>query len=197
MKDQFLFREDEQGTPEPETPAILSVSDLNTAAKDLLGEVFSDVWVAGEVSDLSRPSSGHLYFSLKDEQAAIRAVVWRSTAARMPFRIEDGQQLLCRGKIDLYVVRGSYQLVITRAEPHGVGELQLAFEQLKNRLSAEGLFDPEHKKKESLSVLLALLARLLVRSAMYSLHAPCTNSLRLDSRGAFASKPRLLQRRYA
>ena len=146
MKDQFLFREDEQGTPEPETPAILSVSDLNTAAKDLLGEVFSDVWVAGEVSDLSRPSSGHLYFSLKDEQAAIRAVVWRSTAARMPFRIEDGQQLLCRGKIDLYVVRGSYQLVITRAEPHGVGELQLAFEQLKNRLSAEGLFDPEHKK---------------------------------------------------
>ena len=146
MKDQFLFREDEQGDSEPETPPILSVSDLNAAAKDLLGEVFSDVWVAGEVSDLSRPSSGHLYFSLKDEQAAIRAVVWRSTAARMPFQIEDGQQLLCRGKIDLYVVRGSYQLVITRAEPHGVGELQLAFEQLKNRLSAEGLFDDEHKQ---------------------------------------------------
>ncbi len=146
MNDQFLFREDEPGNPEPEAPPILSVSDLNTAAKDLLGEVFSDVWVAGEVSDLSRPSSGHLYFSLKDEQAAIRAVVWRSTAARLPFQIEDGQQLLCRGKIDLYVVRGSYQLVITRAEPHGVGELQLAFEQLKNRLSAEGLFDAEHKQ---------------------------------------------------
>ena len=146
MKDQFLFREDEPANPETEAPPILSVSDLNTAAKELLGEVFSDVWVAGEVSDLSRPSSGHLYFSLKDEQAAIKAVVWRSTAARMPFQIEDGQQLLCRGKIDLYVVRGSYQLVITRAEPHGVGELQLAFEQLKNRLSAEGLFDVEHKQ---------------------------------------------------
>ena len=146
MKDQFLFRENEQGNSEPETPPILSVSDLNAAAKDLLGDVFSDVWVAGEVSDLSRPSSGHLYFSLKDEQAAIRAVVWRSTVARMPFQIEDGQQLLCRGKIDLYVVRGSYQLVITRAEPHGVGELQLAFEQLKNRLSAEGIFDDQHKQ---------------------------------------------------
>ena len=146
MKDQFLFREDEPANPETEAPPILSVSDLNTAAKELLGEVFSDVWVAGEVSDLSRPSSGHLYFSLKDEQAAIKAVVWRSTAARMPFQIEDGQQLLCRGKIDLYVLRGSYQLVITRAEPHGVGELQLAFEQLKNRLSAEGLFDAEHKQ---------------------------------------------------
>jgi len=146
MKEQFLFREDEPGNPETEAPPILSVSDLNTAAKELLGEVFSDVWVAGEVSDLSRPSSGHLYFSLKDEQAAIKAVVWRSTAARMPFQIEDGQQLLCRGKIDLYVVRGSYQLVITRAEPHGVGELQLAFEQLKKRLSAEGLFDAEHKQ---------------------------------------------------
>ena len=146
MKVQFLFREDEPANPETEAPPILSVSDLNTAAKELLGEVFSDVWVAGEVSDLSRPSSGHLYFSLKDEQAAIKAVVWRSTAARMPFQIEDGQQLLCRGKIDLYVVRGSYQLVITRAEPHGVGELQLAFEQLKKRLSAEGLFDAEHKQ---------------------------------------------------
>jgi len=146
MKDQFLFRENEQGNSETENPPILSVSDLNAAAKDLLGDVFSDVWVAGEVSDLSRPSSGHLYFSLKDEQAAIRAVVWRSTAARMPFQIEDGQQLLCRGKIDLYVVRGSYQLVITRAEPHGVGELQLAFEQLKNRLSAEGIFDDQHKQ---------------------------------------------------
>ena len=127
-------------------PQVLTVSELNTAAKDVLGATFDDVWVAGEVSDLSRPSSGHLYFSLKDEEATIRAVIWRSTASRMPFQIEDGQQLICRGKIDLYVVRGSYQLVIKQAEPQGVGSLQLAFEQLKRKLSEEGLFAEEHKQ---------------------------------------------------
>jgi len=127
-------------------PQVLTVSQLNTAAKDVLGATFDDVWVAGEVSDLSRPSSGHLYFSLKDEEATIRAVIWRSTASRMPFQIEDGQQLICRGKIDLYVVRGSYQLVVKQAEPQGVGSLQLAFEQLKRKLSEEGLFAEEHKQ---------------------------------------------------
>ncbi len=127
-------------------PQVLTVSELNTAAKDVLGATFDDVWVAGEVSDLSRPSSGHLYFSLKDEEATIRAVIWRSTASRMPFQIEDGQQLICRGKIDLYVVRGSYQLVVKQAEPQGVGSLQLAFEQLKRKLSEEGLFAEEHKQ---------------------------------------------------
>ena len=80
-------------------PQVLTVSELNTAAKDVLGATFDDVWVAGEVSDLSRPSSGHLYFSLKDEEATIRAVIWRSTASRMPFQIEDGQQLICRGTV--------------------------------------------------------------------------------------------------
>ncbi len=127
-------------------PQVLTVSELNTAAKDVLGATFDDVWVAGEVSDLSRPSSGHLYFSLKDEEATIRAVIWRSTASRMPFQIEDGQQLICRGKIDLYIVRGSYQLVVKQAEPQGVGSLQLAFEQLKRKLSEEGLFAEEHKQ---------------------------------------------------
>ena len=127
-------------------PQVLTVSELNTAAKDVLGATFDDVWVAGEVSDLSRPSSGHLYFSLKDEEATIRAVIWRSTASRMPFQIEDGQQLICRGKIDLYVVRGSYQLVVKQAEPQGVGSLQLAFEQLKRKLSEEGLFAEDHKQ---------------------------------------------------
>ena len=127
-------------------PQVLTVSQLNTAAKDVLGATFDDVWVAGEVSDLSRPSSGHLYFSLKDEEATIRAVIWRSTASRMPFQIEDGQQLICRGKIDLYIVRGSYQLVVKQAEPQGVGSLQLAFEQLKRKLSEEGLFAEEHKQ---------------------------------------------------
>lgn len=147
MKDRFLFRDsDEQDIPIPAPPQILSVSQLNTAAKDLLGAAFSDIWVSGEVSDLSRPSSGHLYFSLKDEEATIRAVLWRNSASRLPFQIEDGQQLVCRGKIDLYVVRGSYQLVVNHAEPKGVGGLQLAFEQRKRQLAAEGLFDEEHKQ---------------------------------------------------
>ena len=147
MNDQFLYRDtDQQDNPDPDPPQILSVSELNTAAKDLLGTAFGDIWVAGEVSDLSRPSSGHLYFSLKDEDATIRAVVWRSTAARLPFQIEDGQQLICRGKIDLYVVRGSYQLVVKQAEPQGLGNLQLAFEQIKRQLATEGLFDEEHKQ---------------------------------------------------
>jgi len=147
MKDRFLFRDsDEQDIPIPDPPQILSVSQLNTAAKDLLGAAFSDIWVSGEVSDLSRPSSGHLYFSLKDEEATIRAVLWRNSASRLPFQIEDGQQLVCRGKIDLYVVRGSYQLVVNHAEPKGVGGLQLAFEQRKRQLAAEGLFDEEHKQ---------------------------------------------------
>ena len=142
MKDRFLFRDsDEQAIPIPDPPQILSVSQLNTAAKDLLGAAFSDIWVSGEVSDLSRPSSGHLYFSLKDEEATIRAVLWRNSASRLPFQIEDGQQLVCRGKIDLYVVRGSYQLVVNHAEPKGVGGLQLAFAQRKRQLAAEGLFD--------------------------------------------------------
>lgn len=147
MKDRFLFRDsDEQDIPIPAPPQILSVSQLNIAAKDLLGAAFSDIWVSGEVSDLSRPSSGHLYFSLKDEEATIRAVLWRNSASRLPFQIEDGQQLVCRGKIDLYVVRGSYQLVVNHAEPKGVGGLQLAFEQRKRQLAAEGLFDEEHKQ---------------------------------------------------
>ena len=147
MNDSFLYRDsDEQDIPISEPPQLLSVSQLNNAAKDLLGTAFGDVWVVGEVSDLSKPSSGHIYFSLKDEEATIRAVLWRSSASRLPFQIEDGQQLVCRGKIDLYVVRGSYQLVVNHAEPKGVGGLQLAFEQMKRQLAAEGLFDEEHKQ---------------------------------------------------
>ena len=100
--DRLLFFDSSEASEvESDGPRIYSVRELNSAAKNVLGSNFSDVWVAGEVSDLSRPSSGHLYFSLKDEDASIRAVVWRSTASRMPFRIEDGQELVCRVKIDL------------------------------------------------------------------------------------------------
>ena len=132
--------------PAAEQPDVLSVSELNSLAKDVLGERFAQVWVAGEVSDLSRPASGHLYFSLKDDQATIRTVIWRNAAQRLPFDLEDGQQILCCGKIDLYVVRGSYQLVVNRVESQGQGALQQAFEQLRRSLEAEGLFADEHKQ---------------------------------------------------
>ena len=132
--------------PAAEQPDVLSVSELNSLAKDVLGERFAQVWVAGEVSDLSRPASGHLYFSLKDDQATIRTVIWRNAAQRLPFDLEDGQQILCCGKIDLYVVRGSYQLVVNRVESQGQGTLQQAFEQLRRSLEAEGIFADEHKQ---------------------------------------------------
>ena len=132
--------------PAAEQPDVLSVSELNSLAKDVLGERFAQVWVSGEVSDLSRPASGHLYFSLKDDQATIRTVIWRNAAQRLPFDLEDGQQILCCGKIDLYVVRGSYQLVVNRVESQGQGALQQAFEQLRRSLEAEGLFADEHKQ---------------------------------------------------
>ena len=154
MNDSFLFRDsDEQDIPISEPPQLLSVSQLNTAAKDLLGAAFGDVWVVGEVSDLSRPSSGHFYFSLKDKEATIRAVLWRSSASRLPFQIEDGQQLVCRGKIDLYVVRGSYQLVVNHAEPKGVGGLQLAFEQSQLKIVKSHLPDSPFVKSYILRII--------------------------------------------
>ncbi|MFN9912273.1 MAG: exodeoxyribonuclease VII large subunit, partial [Pirellulaceae bacterium] len=104
------------------------------------------VWVCGEICDFSRPRSGHLYFTLKDETSQIRAVIWRSTAERLGFEVEDGQAVVCFGRIDLYAPRGSYQIVLDKLEPQGLGALQLAFRQLHARLEKEGLFDPARKR---------------------------------------------------
>jgi len=147
MDDLPLFPDNDFVSPDgEEQPSVLTVSELNELAKDVLAEQFSKIWVAGEVTDLSQPSSGHVYFTLKDDQASIRGVIWRSTASRLPFALEDGQQILCQGKIDLYVARGSYQLVVNRVESQGMGTLQQAFEQLRRSLESEGLFDTEHKQ---------------------------------------------------
>jgi exodeoxyribonuclease VII large subunit len=105
------------------------------------------VWVAGEVSNYSRPQSGHSYFTLKDEQAQIRAVMWRSTASRLKFDLADGLDVVCHGHIDVYAPRGSYQLVVDELQPQGVGALELALRKLREKLAAEGLFDPERKRK--------------------------------------------------
>lgn len=125
---------------------IWSVSELTERVKSTLESSFPKINVQGEVTDLSRPSSGHLYFTLKDARSQIRAIIWRSTAARLPFKIENGQEMICWGDVEVYAARGSYQLVIRKAVPQGLGSLQLAFQQLREKLASEGLFAPEFKQ---------------------------------------------------
>lgn len=127
-------------------PHSVSVSELTGHIKAILEGTFPSIWVAGEISDLSRPRSGHLYFTLKDDHAQIRGVIWRSTAARMKQPIEEGQAVLCFGDVEVYGARGTYQLVVRRVQTQGVGSLQLAFQQLQAKLHAEGLFAAERKK---------------------------------------------------
>ena len=135
--------------PTDETPdglPVLSVSLLTARIKDVLETTFPSVWVAGEVSNVARPASGHLYLTLKDEGAQIRAVAWRGVASRLPLDVEDGIEVLCRGDVDVYAPRGSYQLIVRHMEPRGVGSLQAALRKLQQRLDAEGLFDGARKR---------------------------------------------------
>ena len=125
---------------------VFSVAELTAQIKDLLETAFPSVWVAGEISDFARPRSGHCYLTLKDEQAQLRAVIWRSTAARVKFDLHDGLEVVCRGHVELYAPRGSYQLVIEAIEPRGIGALELALRQLRERLAREGLFAVERKR---------------------------------------------------
>jgi exodeoxyribonuclease VII large subunit len=125
---------------------VYSVSELNARIRDTLQGTFSAVWVSGEITDLSRPRSGHIYFSLKDETSQLRAAIWRSAAASLGFELEDGMQVVCQGAVDVYPPRGTYQIIVRRIEPLGIGTLQLALLQLRDRLAAEGLFDPLRKR---------------------------------------------------
>ncbi len=126
---------------------ILTVSQLNDNIKTFLEEAFGVLWVEGEVSNLRRPQSGHVYFTLKDDKSQIRAVYFRPYGVRaVKFDLEDGLKILCRARLSAYVPRGEYQLIVESVEPQGVGALQKAFEQLKARLAAEGLFDASRKK---------------------------------------------------
>jgi len=127
-------------------PPTLTVSDLTAAVQTVLEEEFKAVWVVGEISGLRSPSSGHLYFTLKDEESQIRAVMFRGYAGLLRFRPEDGLEVLVRGSVSLYAARGDLQLYASTMEPRGVGEQQLALEQLKEALAAEGLFAPERKR---------------------------------------------------
>ncbi len=126
---------------------ILKVRELNRLAKDILERGLSQVVVDGEISNFKRHlPSGHLYFTLKDEAAQVKVVMWRSDAARVKFDIEDGMKVLVRGRVSIYEPRGDYQLYASIILPAGQGALQLAFEQLKKKLGAEGLFDESRKK---------------------------------------------------
>ncbi|WP_164103756.1 exodeoxyribonuclease VII large subunit [Candidatus Laterigemmans baculatus] len=132
--------------PSPDPAQAISVSELTAMIKGTLEMNFSSVWVSGEVTDIARPRSGHIYLTLKDGQSQIRGIIWRSVAERLPFDLDDGQAVICFGSIDVYAARGSYQLVIRKAEPQGIGALQLAFRQMQQRLADEGLFAPERKR---------------------------------------------------
>ncbi|MDX1944595.1 MAG: exodeoxyribonuclease VII large subunit [Pirellulaceae bacterium] len=125
---------------------VLSVSQLTQLIQGTLEETFHSLWISGEVSQVSRHQSGHVYFTLKDDKAKISAVIWRSTAQTLRFRLEEGEQVICQGGLSVYPPRGGYQLVVQRIEPQGLGPLQLAFKQLQERLAAEGLFDAIHKR---------------------------------------------------
>ena len=125
---------------------ILSVSRLTSLIRGVLEDNFEHVWVEGEVSNLAMPASGHLYFTLKDAGAQIRCVMFRASARALKFRPRDGMGLIVRGRITLYEQRGDYQLLVEYLEPQGMGALQLAFIQLKEKLAKEGLFAEERKR---------------------------------------------------
>ncbi|NDY42069.1 exodeoxyribonuclease VII large subunit [Dissulfurirhabdus thermomarina] len=155
MDDDLLLRALFPPSALPETPEdaaapgerrVWRVAELHHAVQGALDAAFPPVWVEGEVSNLRAPASGHLYFTLKDEAASLRCVLFRAQGARLAFRPEDGRHILCLGRLNVYPARGDLQLVVEYAEPAGEGALRLAFEQLKRRLAAEGLFDEARKR---------------------------------------------------
>ncbi len=125
---------------------VYTVTRLTEEIKDLLEEEFPFIWLEGEISNFRIPPSGHCYFTLKDASSQIRAVFFKSGQSGLSFRPDNGLQVLCFGRLSVYAGRGEYQIIIERMELKGWGALQLAFEQLKERLFKEGLFDPERKK---------------------------------------------------
>ena len=125
---------------------IYTVSELNREIKIVLEDTYPDIWVEGEISNFKTYSSGHMYFSMKDEESQVSAVIWQGIGRSFKFKPEDGLKIIARGRVSSYPKRGEYQFLISYIEPAGKGALQLAFEQLKKKLEQEGLFSPERKK---------------------------------------------------
>jgi exodeoxyribonuclease VII large subunit len=151
-----LFSQPIESLPEATTvaePVIAkpwTVTELTTRIKGVLEPAFMEVWVRGEISNYRPAASGHVYFSLKDSGACISVAIFgwgaKSSKKKVAFELKDGLEVLCRGKVSLYPPRGSYQLIVDKLEPMGAGALQVAFEQLKRKLEAEGLFDSKRKR---------------------------------------------------
>ncbi|MBI1823857.1 MAG: exodeoxyribonuclease VII large subunit [Nitrospirae bacterium] len=137
MEDLFSFSE----------KTVYTISGLNALIKNELEEAFSNLWLEGEVSNLRIPQSGHCYLTLKDERSQVKAIVFKSTLKGIKFIPKEGQQLLCSGRITVYEPRGEYQIVLESVEPKGVGALQLAFEQLKEKLRLKGWFEQGRKRE--------------------------------------------------
>ena len=129
-----------------QTAPVLSVSELTRQIKEVIEGGFPSVWVAGEVSNLSRPQSGHVYLTLKDSGATLKAVVYRGIALRMKFDLRDGLEVIARGRLSLYMPQGNYQLTVEELQPRGIGALELAFQQLREKLFTKGYFDPKRKR---------------------------------------------------
>jgi exodeoxyribonuclease VII large subunit len=127
-------------------PHLYTVSELQARVRDFLEQEYGRVWVEGEISGFKRHHSGHLYFALRDADARLDAVMWRSTAGRLRFEPEEGLKVRARGNLTVYPRQGRYQMIVQALEPVGVGPLQVRFEQLRRQLAEEGLFDAEHKK---------------------------------------------------
>lgn len=141
--DLFSHLDDDDDQPEQQ---VLTVSEVTDQIKDLLETGFPNVWIEGEISNFSQPRSGHCYLTLKDDEAQLPAVIWRSTASRLRFDLHDGLEVVCLGHLDVYPPRGRYQLIVREIEPKGIGALELAFRQLRDKLAKEGLFEPGYKK---------------------------------------------------
>lgn len=138
-------REGAKSMSDVENSAV-SVSELTGHIKAILEGTFPSIWVAGEISDVVRPRSGHVYFTLKDAQSQIRGVMWRGSASRLKEPLKDGDSVICFGDVEVYAPRGSYQLVIRKIQTQGLGGLQAAFQKLQAKLNNEGLFDAERKR---------------------------------------------------
>jgi len=128
------------------TPTALTVTELTRHIRTSLERAFSNIWVQGEVSNLATPSSGHVYFTLKDDRSQIRAVMFRRAAMLLRFALDNGLHVIVHGKLTVYEPRGDYQVLVDAIEPQGVGALQLAYEQLKEKLEKEGVFDSSRKQ---------------------------------------------------
>jgi exodeoxyribonuclease VII large subunit len=125
--------------------APLSVTDLTQQIQSHLETQFETLWVVGQVSNLTYHRSGHVYLTLKDEGAQLPTVVWKTCASKMKFKVKDGMEIVCRGRLTVFPPHGKYQMVVSEVQPKGVGTLELAFQQLREKLAAEGLFHPDRK----------------------------------------------------